>query len=158
MHDEPLHLGAHHQLAAEPAVRAALAGGEFEHLVLGVLHLWSAGEIGLLDIDVAGGAHRRAAAFGDDAVDTVEDRGLHDAGADRHLQLVARPVGMDVNDLGHASFRLWRAYFGQRGGWRQARVGMTLTCSAPAARRAPSAALLAASASSVAPSSAGAQK
>src|SRR6516225_8536693 len=99
--DETLEFWGDDQLAAQPAVRPALARGEFEHRLLVVRLRRRSAELLLLDIDVAGRAHHLAAAFGDDAVDAVQDRPPHHAGADRDVEHLPCPVGMNIRDLGH---------------------------------------------------------
>src|SRR5687768_9864726 len=101
MHHQSLHRGSHDELTAEAAVGPALAGGAIEHLVLDGPELRRSGEVSLLDIDVAGGAHQRAAALGDDALYVVGEGGLHDAHADRDVEDITPAVGMNIGDLGH---------------------------------------------------------
>src|SRR5438874_4572468 len=81
--DQPLHLRRYDELAGEAAVGPPRAGGAFEHRVLVGLHRGGLRQLVFADIDMAGGAHAGAAALGDDAVDPVKHRGLHDAGAFR---------------------------------------------------------------------------
>src|SRR5205807_698792 len=69
--DQTVELGGDDQLAAQTAVRAALARSEFEHRLLVVRLCRGSAELVLLDIDVTGRAHHLAAAFGDNAVDAV---------------------------------------------------------------------------------------
>src|SRR5204862_5519748 len=57
------------------------------------------GQLVLADIDMAGGAHAGAAAFGDNAVDAVIDRGLHDGGA---LRDVERRLLSVLGNVSHA--------------------------------------------------------
>src|SRR5204863_3768085 len=61
--DEAVHLGRHHELAGEPAVRLARGGGAFEHRILVRLHRRRLRQLILLHIDMAGRAHAGAAAF-----------------------------------------------------------------------------------------------
>src|SRR3954471_3120795 len=50
---------------------------------------------------MAGRTHRRAAALGDDAVQAMGERGLHQARADVDVEFLARVVGADVGHSGH---------------------------------------------------------
>src|SRR6516162_5382020 len=141
--DETVELGGDNQLAAQPAVRPALARGEFEHRLLVVRLCWRAAELVLLDIDMAGRAHHLAAAFGDDPVDAVEDRAAHHAGADGNIELCPCPGGMNIRDLGHLVPISWvRREAGSDldpppVAWRQARRSIS-TSSPRAANLAPS--------------------
>src|SRR6516162_5502761 len=99
--DETLEFWGDDQLAAQPAVWPALARGEFKHRLLVVRLCRRSAELVFLDIDVTGGAHHLATAFGNDAVDAVEDRAAHHAGADRDIERLSRPVGVNIRDLGH---------------------------------------------------------
>src|SRR5437588_2638840 len=99
--DETVELGGRDQLAAQPTVRLALTRSEFEHRLLVVRLGRRAIELVRLNIDMTGGAHHLAAALGNDAVDAVDDRRPHNAGAERHIEHFARPVRMYIGDFRH---------------------------------------------------------
>src|SRR5262245_54617542 len=67
VHDEPVEVVGHRDLAGQPAGRAPVGHAEVEHGVLEVTRLTDPlGELGR-DVDVAGGARHVAAALPDDA-------------------------------------------------------------------------------------------
>ena len=55
---------------------------------------------------MAGGTHTVAAAFGNDAVDSILHGSQHDRGSDRNLDFSAGSVVLLVDDFGHANFIL----------------------------------------------------
>src|SRR5205085_12545041 len=87
--------------AGEAAVRLARAGGAFEHRILVGLHRRGLRQLVLLHIDMAGGAHAGAAAFGDDTVEPVKHRRLHDAGADGDVERRLLAVRVDIGHPRH---------------------------------------------------------
>src|SRR5690242_1378343 len=62
---QPVQFGCHPDLAGQAAVRPALGGGAVEQGLLVFPRRRQPFDPGFIDIDVAGGAHRVAAAFGE---------------------------------------------------------------------------------------------
>src|SRR3972149_5445953 len=99
-HHEAVELFGHLDLAGKTRVRPQLKGKVKLVLLLGrgrrqlVLP-------GFVDIDVAGRAGARAAAFGDDARDAVPDRGLHHGPTNLGIDGVNTAIMFDEGDCWH---------------------------------------------------------
>src|SRR3954453_5124193 len=91
----------HLDLAGQPAVGQPLCGSAVEQRILVIRHRIELRGPGVVDIDVAGGAHGIAAAFSNDAVDAIGQRRQHDAGAVLGLHALAAVVGMNEGDRRH---------------------------------------------------------
>ena len=97
-HDQAVQLLGHWYLAAQAAIRTPLRGGSVEHFVLIFLDRIQQAEKCFVDINVAGGALAGAAAFGDDAVNSIFNGAFHYRVTDRNGNRVGFPR---VRDVGH---------------------------------------------------------
>src|SRR6266404_7243414 len=98
---QTIEIGGELDLAGQAAVGLPFGGGAVQQRVLIVAHGRQSREPGLVDIDVTGGAHGVAAAFGENSADVLPRRGLHRAFARARLDLLLASVGMDEGDAWH---------------------------------------------------------
>src|SRR5436190_2038689 len=102
--DQTIEIGGKLDLAGQAAVGLPFGGGAIQQRILIAAHGRQTGEPGLVDIDMAGGAHGVAAALRQDSAEIVARRGLHRAFARARLDLLPASVGMDEDDAWH-----WRS-------------------------------------------------
>ena len=89
-------------LTSQPALRANVVGREIQGVALDRLGWRQKMFASERDIDVAGGANARAAAFGENVVDCVAPRRLHGAFADFGGNVAPRSIRFDEDNVGHA--------------------------------------------------------
>src|SRR3982074_3507819 len=90
-------------LARQAAVGLTSGGGTVEQRVLLIAHRGQPVDPFVIDIDMAGGAHGIAAAFGHDLVDAMPRRSLHRALADVGLDLLGPAVGTNESNDRHGT-------------------------------------------------------
>lgn len=90
-------------LARQPTVSFALGGGAIQQRVLIISNRGQPTDPVVIDINVAGRAHRVAATFRHDATDVVARRRLHRAFALAGLDAFMAPVRMDEGNGWHVA-------------------------------------------------------
>jgi len=140
LHGQALQRRSHLDLARKPARGLPLRRGALQHFKLVARWWWKPVGPYRVHDDMAGGAHRRATAFGDDATHARASSGLHQAHASRRFKTLQGAVVMNEGDVWHGNVTLVSGG-NQAGIWRSGRLPSGLAVRPPRRSPAPGCAL-----------------